>query len=188
MHDTQTVIQQVDAASASALAPQLVALLQDAVAGGASLGFWRPLDADRARAYWGEIIAELAAGQRRLLVALREGAAVGSVQLAPASKQNAVHRAEIQKLMTLRAARRQGIGQALMRAVERLADAEGRTLLVLDTATGSDAERLYRALGYQQAGVIPRYVVEADGEEYSTTLFYKSLITERQATPQNDTE
>lgn len=176
MSDTPTTIHLLDASTAETLAPQLVALLQDAVASGASLGFWNPLDDDRARAYWGDVVAGVRAGSLRLLVALREGSVVGSVQLAPASKQNAARRAEIQKLMVYRAARRQGIARALMGAVERLAADEGRTLLFLDTNTGSDAERLYLALDYIQVGVIPRYTVERDGTEYATTLFYKSLI------------
>lgn len=175
MADTPAEVRQLDATAAETLTPQLGALLQDAVASGGSLGFWRPLDDDRAQAYWRTTLAEVDTGERLLLVALREGALLGSVQLALASKQNAIHRAEVQKLMVFRTARRQGIGQALMRAVERLARDARRTLLILDTNTGSDAERLYAALGYQRAGVIPRYSVEADGEERATTLFYKSL-------------
>jgi len=177
MPDTPIEVRQLDRAAAEALAPQLCALLQDAVASGGSLGFWRPLGDDYARAYWRTTITEVDAGERLLLVALRAGEALGSVQLALSPKQNAPHRAEVQKLMVFRTARRQGIGQLLMRAVERLACDAGRTLLILDTNTGSDAERLYAALGYQRAGVIPRYSVEADGEERATTLFYKSLET-----------
>ena len=175
MPETSTTIQPLDAPAAEALAPQLAALLQDAVASGASLGFWNPLEDDRARAYWQDVIAGVRAGAVRLLVAQREGAAVGSVQLAPSPKQNATRRAEIQKLIVHRSARRQGIARALMGAVERLAADEGRTLLFLDTNTGSDAELFYLALGYRKAGVIPRYTVERDGTEYATTLFYKSL-------------
>lgn len=176
MADTTTTIHQLDAPEAETLAPQLVALLQDAVASGASLGFWSPLDDARAGAYWDDVIAGVRAGTLWLLVALREGAVVGSVQLAPSPRQNAARRAEIQKLMVHRAARRQGIARELMRAVEARALSEGRTLLFLDTNTGSEAERLYHALGYLRVGVIPRYTVEADGTEHATTLFYKSLI------------
>ncbi len=175
MPEMPITIHQLDASAAEALAPQLVALLQDAVASGASLGFWNPLDDDRAQVYWGDVIAGVRTGTHRLLVALREGAVVGSVQLAPASKQNAARRAEIQKLMVHRGARRQGIARELMDAVECLAADEGRTLLFLDTNTGSDAERLYLALGYQRAGVIPRYTIERDGTEHATSVFYKSL-------------
>ncbi|HZC04442.1 MAG TPA: GNAT family N-acetyltransferase [Ktedonobacterales bacterium] len=176
MADTAIEIQRLDAAPATELVPQLVTLLQDAVADGASLGFWNPLSDALAQAYWRDVIAEVAQGRRRLLVALRDGALLGSAQLDLPTKQNARRRAEVQKLIVYRSARRQGIGQALMRAIERVAADEGRTLLILDTA-GSAAERLYRALGYQQVGVIPRYTIEADGAELATTVFYKSLDT-----------
>lgn len=175
MTDATIGIQRLDASAAEALTPQLVELLRDAVDSGASLGFWRPLADDRALAFWRGVVADVRSDAMRLLVAQRDGEVVGSVQLALSWKQNAARRAEVQKLMVHRMARRQGIGQALMRAVERLAYDEGRTTLVLDTQTGSDAERLYRSLGFLQAGIIPRYVIEADGVEYPTTVFYKTL-------------
>jgi ribosomal protein S18 acetylase RimI-like enzyme len=172
-------IRRVEADDAATLAPQLVGLLQDAVAGGASLGFWPPLADANARDYWRDVRAEVARGARWLLVAERAGAVVGSVQLAPSPRQNAPHRAEAQKLMTHSAARRQGIGRALMRAAESLARDNGRTLLVLDTNTDSDAVRFYRAVGYSEVGSIPDYSVEADGSGRATTIFYKALASER---------
>jgi len=175
MADSPAAIHELDAPAAEALAPQLGALLQDAVASGASLGFWAPLDDSHARSYWDDVIAGARAGTLRLLVAMRDGVALGSVQLALSPKRNAARRAEIQKLMVHRAVRRQGIARELMRAVEALALADGRTLLFLDTSTGSDAERLYPTLGYIRVGIIPRFTVEADGTEHATTLFYKSL-------------
>ena len=177
MAETTFEIKRLDTAAASDvsdLASQLVALLQDAVASGASLGFWNPLSAEMAQTYWRDVFTEVAQGHRRLLAALRDGELLGSVQLGLATKQNAIRRAEVQKLMTHRRARRQGVGRALMRAIEQVAYDEGRTLLILDTA-GAEAERLYRALGYQEVGSIPRYTVEADGGRLATTIFYKSL-------------
>ena len=174
MAETACEITRLDAGAATDLAPQLVALLQDAVASGASLGFWNPLSDEMAQTYWRDVFAQIAQGHRRLLAALRDGELLGSVQLDLPAKQNARRRAEVQKLMTQRQARRQGVGRALMRSIERLAYDEGRTLLVLDTA-GDEAERLYRSLGYQEVGVIPRYTVEADGAQLATTVFYKSL-------------
>jgi len=47
--------------------------------------------------------------------------------------------------------------RAAARAPEDVARAERRTLLTLDTWTGSAAEGLYRSLGYVVVGVIPRY-------------------------------
>ena len=168
-------IRRVEADEAAMLAPQLVGLLQDAVAGGASLGFWPPLAGERAQAYWRDVCAEVAQGARWLLVAERAGAVMGSVQLAPSPRQNAPHRAEVQKLMAHSAARRQGIGRALMRAAEALARERHRTLLVLDTNTDSDAVQFYRAVGYIEVGSIPEYSVEADGSGRATTIFYKIL-------------
>jgi len=156
-------------------------LLQDAVAGGASLGFWHPLDTADARSYWRSVFAGLDTGERRLLVALRDDAddaVVGSAQLAFTLRPNAARRAEAQKVIVHRSERRQGIGWALMRSLERMARDAGRTLITLDTQTGSDAERLYRALGYQWVGVIPGWTLEADGTDGSTTIFYKSLLPE----------
>jgi ribosomal protein S18 acetylase RimI-like enzyme len=179
MSESTYTIERLDAPTAETLLPQFVALLQDAVESGASLGFWAPLDDDPAQAYWRDVFAEVRAGQRLLLGALRDGALLGSVQLAPSPKQNAPQRAEVQRLMVHRAYRRQGIGQALMRAVEREALDAGRTLIVLDTNTGSDAERLYRSLGYRELGVIPDYTIGPDSAGYASTFFYKSLATEQ---------
>lgn len=168
-------VRRVEADELATLAPQLYALLQDAVAGGASLGFWPPLAEERAQAYWRDVCAEVAQGARWLLIAERAGAVVGSVQLAPSPRQNAPHRAEVQKLMAHSVARRQGIGRALMRAAEALARERHRTLLVLDTNTDSDAVQFYRAVGYVEVGSIPEYSVEADGSGRATTIFYKLL-------------
>ncbi len=51
----------------------------------------------------------------------------------------------------------------------------GKTLLVLDTVTGSDAERLYARLGWQRCGVIPGYALLPRGGLCATTYFYKAL-------------
>lgn len=175
MAEAAFTLAELDATEAESLTPQLIALLRDAVASGASLGFWDPLDEALAREYWEDVYAQMRAGSLRLLVARQGDIVVGSVQLALATKQNAIRRAEVVKLMTHRSARRQGIGGSLMRAVERLAYDEGRRLLVLDTNTGTDAERLYRRLGYRELGVIPDYTIGPDGVGYASTFFFKPL-------------
>ncbi len=153
---------------------QLVALLQDTVASGASVGFLHPLaDAD-ATAYLRGVIAEMAQGSRHLLVARQGGDIVGMVQLALETKANGLHRAEVQKLMVLRSARNQGIGWRLMETVEALACDLGRTLLVLDTRQGDTAERLYRKMGYIEAGVIPDFALSSQGTLDATVIFYKT--------------
>jgi hypothetical protein len=46
---------------------------------------------------------------------------------------------------------------------------------VLDTADGSGAEVLYRALGWQQVGAIPDFAFNPDGSMSATILFYKRI-------------
>jgi hypothetical protein len=62
-----------------------------------------------------------------------------------------------------------------MEAIEKEAARHGKHLLVLDTATGSDAEAIYPRFGWERAGVIPEYAMWPDGGYCSTTLFYKRL-------------
>src|SRR4051812_43287228 len=152
----------------------LAALLIDAVDSGASVGFLAPLSKADALAYWLGIRKDMDQGLV-VLAAHVEGRLAGTVQLAPASKPNARHRAEVQKLLVLRAFRGRGIGQALMQRVEEEARALGRWLLVLDTATDA-AERLYKRLGYQRAGAIPGFAESPAGGAFdATALYYKRL-------------
>jgi ribosomal protein S18 acetylase RimI-like enzyme len=145
------------------------------VASAASIGFLAPLDDAAARAYWDAVIEDVARGTCVLLLARQGDQVVGTVQLALATKPNARHRAEVQKLLVVRSARRQGIGRLLMEAVEREARRDERTLLVLDTRQSDDAERLYRRLGYCEAGVIPGYARGSNGALEATVLFYRAL-------------
>src|SRR5262245_13682324 len=161
-HDVADIVS-VDADAARTLLPQLVVLLQDAVAGGASIGFMPPLLHAEAIAYWNGIITDLAGGTRVLLVAMQDGKVAGSVQLEPAGRANGAHRAEVQRLIVHRSARRQGLGRALMAALEDHARHTGRTLLVLDTREGDPSEALYERCGYTRVGVIPRYARSATG-------------------------
>jgi acetyltransferase len=155
--------------------PHLIHLLQDTVASGASVGFLPPLNAEDAQHYWRTVFQEVAQGTCVLLVARDVGRIVGSVQLALATKPNARHRAEVQKLFVLSSQRRRGIGRALMHVVEQVARSGERTLLVLDTRQGDSAEQLYRTLGYCEVGVIPAYARSANGTLDSTVIFYKTL-------------
>lgn len=169
-------IRTVSAGEMPALLPALTALLRDAVDGGASLGFLPPLDPGEAAAYWHVVLAEVRAGTRVLLVARVDGRHLaGTVQLALATKSNAKHRAEVEKLAVLTAERGKGIGTALMGAAEAAALAKGRTLLVLDTRKGDPAEALYRDLGYAELGVLPGFTRDARGASHDTVFFYKHL-------------
>ena len=160
----------VDDAQLEALADVLV----DCVEGGASVSFMRPMTRAKALAFWRTVAGGVARGERVLLVAEDAQGIVGTVQVILAQPENQPHRADVAKMLVHRRARRQGAGAALMRAAEREALAEGKTLLVLDTADDT-AARLYARLGWQAAGTIPRYALLPAGGECATTYFYRSL-------------
>jgi len=155
---------------------QLTDVLVDCVAGGASVSFMHPLARDKAMGFWRRLADDVAAGGRMLLVARDAGGIVGTVQVIPAQPDNQPHRADIAKMLVHRRARRRGVGSALMRTAEDAARAARKTLLVLDTATGSDAERLYARLGWTFVGVIPDYALWPQGGLCSTSLYYRRLV------------
>jgi GNAT superfamily N-acetyltransferase len=165
----------LDAAAARAALPALVGILVDCVNGGASVGFMNPFGPANAHPWWEDVIAEVEAGRTVLFGAIAGGDIAGTAQLVPATKPNQPHRADVSKLLVHTKARGHGIGAALMQAVEGEARRRGLRLLVLDTATGSDAERLYPRLGWERTGVIPDYALWPDGGFCDTTVFYKRL-------------
>lgn len=168
-------VERLTESQARAVLPELVGLLQDTVNGGASVGFIPPLAPDTAEEYWLDTLKEVTRGDRILLVSSEAGELTGSVQLALATKQNGLHRAEVQKLFVLTRFRSRGIAHALMSAIEDAARQAGRTLLVLDTEQDSVAENLYAKLGYTRAGIIPQYARSAGGSLISTVVFYRLL-------------
>ncbi len=151
----------------------LAGLLIDSVHGGASVGFLAPLSEATALEYWGQIRTSLETV--RLWVAEMDGLVVGSVQLALCTKPNGVHRAELQKLLVHSGFRGRGIASRLMAACEDDARSARRTLLFLDTEAGSDAESIYRHLGWEKAGEIPFYFARPTGELHTTAVYYKQL-------------
>ncbi|WP_344128038.1 GNAT family N-acetyltransferase [Luedemannella flava] len=153
----------------------LADILHASVEAGASVGFVTPFTLTNAREYWQGLRGPVGAGARVLLGARRDGVLVGTVQVVLDSPPNGRHRAEIAKLLVHPAARRGGLGATLMAAAEEVARAHGRTLLVLDTRTGDDGERLYRRIGYEAAGVIPRYARASDGDLEDTIYMFKEL-------------
>jgi len=193
------VIESLSAEDVTRHQAALSALLRDAVDSGASVGFLPPLAAAEADAYWRGVVAAVREGSCLLLVArdadggadapeggadapeggadAPEGGIVGTAQLLLATRPNALHRAEVAKVIVHTKVRRRGIGHALMLAVEERARRLGRTTLVLDTRQGDPSERLYTSVGYRLAGAIPAYAKSADGA-LDPSAFYYRLLTE----------
>jgi GNAT superfamily N-acetyltransferase len=151
-------------------------VLIDCVEGGASVSFMLPMTRAKAEAFWRRAAASVERGERVVLVAEDDtGAIVGTAQIILDLPENQPHRGDLAKMLVHRRARRQGVAAALLAAAERSAIDAGRTLLVLDTVSGSDAERLYARHGWQRVGEIPDYALWPDGRPCPTTVFFKSL-------------
>jgi GNAT superfamily N-acetyltransferase len=165
------------ATAAAADLAGLAEVLLDCVEGGASVSFMSPLPPSKALDFWRASLAGAARGERIVLLAeeVASGSIVGTVQLILSLPENQPHRADVAKMLVHRRGRRQGLGAELMRAAESAAREAGRTLLVLDTVTGGDAERLYARLGWQRVGEIPNYALWPQGGFCSTTVFYRDL-------------
>lgn len=166
------------AESSASVAEALADVTIDCVEGGASIGFMFPLARARVVTFWQNALASAARGERIVLVAHDEssGRIVGTVSVVLAMPDNQPHRADIAKMQVHRSARRSGVGAKLMQAAETAARDAGKTLLVLDTVTGGDADRLYERLGWQRCGIIPGYALWPTGEPCNTTVFYRQLI------------
>lgn len=166
-----------DAAGLDADLEALAEVLRAVVYDGAGVSFVVPFSLAESRAFWADkVLPGVRAGTRRVLVARERGRIVGTVQMDTATPPNQQHRAEVTKMLVHPSARQRGIARALMVALEAMALAQGRTLLTLDTWTGSVAEGLYRSLGYTTVGVIPRYARGSLTPELEpATFMYKEL-------------
>lgn len=169
-------IRRLDAGEAAALVEALADVLIDCVQGGASVSFMWPLTRGKAVAFWRGVVESAGRGERVLLVAEdADGVVVGTAQLVTDLPENQPHRGEVSKMLVHRKARRQGVAQRLLAAVEETARAAGKTVLVLDTATGGDAERLYARAGWVLVGTVPDFALMPDGALCGTTIFCKRL-------------
>jgi len=152
----------------------LALVLIDCVEGGASVSFMAPLPLAKAEAFWHRVAENVAREACALIVAEDSTGIVGTVQLMLEQPENQPHRADIAKLLVHRRARRKGVGEALMREAERVARDCGKSLLVLDTASG-DAERLYVKMGWQLVGAVPDYALWPAGGFCATSFYFLRL-------------
>ena len=153
----------------------LTDVLLDCVESGASVSFLQPFTRERAMAFWRRVAEGLEREDRALLIAEDAEGVCGTVQLILDLPENQPHRADLAKLLVHRRTRRQGLGEALMRAAEEMALECERTVLVLDAVTDGDAARLYARLGWIRVGDVPRFAMYPDGRFCGTTYFYRDL-------------
>ena len=175
-HQNQISIELLNSSSSLAQLPALVDILQDSINSGASIGYLPPFSDSDARDYWSGVFQKVANGSVLLWIARdADLGVVGTVQLELASKTNALHRAEVCKLLVHQKARRRGIAKALMLEMERTAKTINRTTLVLDTREGDPSNLLYQSLGFQISGLIPAFVTNEHGEFQATVIYFKLL-------------
>ena len=170
-----TEIRILSAEEAAAAVPALSDLLRDSIEDNASMGFMAPYEPEAAAIFWQGVADGVAEGFTVLLAAVDGPEIVGTVQAGLARKPNQPHRADVMKLIVRRDRRGKGLARKLMTKLENECENRDRWLLVLDTATGSDAEAIYPRLGWQRVGVVPEYALYPDGGYCGTTFFYKRL-------------
>jgi GNAT superfamily N-acetyltransferase len=172
----ESVSAELAASQEAVLASELADVLMDCVEQGASVSFMWPLVREKALDFWRGVLAGVQRSERILLVARDDaGRLLGTVQLITAQPDNQPHRADVAKMLVHSRSRRQGLGEALMRAAEREALAAGKTLLVLDTVTNESGWRLYQRCGWRIAGDVPGFALLPRGGLVSTTFMYKAL-------------
>jgi ribosomal protein S18 acetylase RimI-like enzyme len=153
----------------------LSSVLIDCVHGAASVSFMPGISSRQATAFFESVFESVGRNERILLARFISGALVGTVELVTAMPENQPHPGKVPKLLVASEARGRGVGTALMRHAEEVSRSAGKTLIVLDTAMGSDAERLYQRIGWKKAGVIPNYSLLPNGVFCGTTIFSKEL-------------
>jgi GNAT superfamily N-acetyltransferase len=95
----------------------------------------------------------VAAGERIVLAAAdAQQRLVGTVQLITDQPENQPHRADVAKLLVHQNARRQGLANALMARLEAIAREQGKSVLVLDTATGSGQKTFMYSVAGKKPG------------------------------------
>ena len=168
-------IRELTAPPSLELFSELVELLQNSVAGGATAGWTAVPSTKAARNYWTEVLEAVGRGERMLFVATDNHVCAGAVQVALPPREYSRHRGQVQKLMVHSQYRRRGTGLALVKALESAAAAKGLTLLVLDVHTGSAAEALFRHAGYTFSGAIPGFWRSPQGTLETAALYYRPL-------------
>jgi GNAT superfamily N-acetyltransferase len=165
--------------------PELCLILQDCVNEGSSIGFLAPLSFLEAEKYWTQVAETITKGNLHLFILTTSTTSpgrdtpptiLGTIQLSTIPKATHLHRAEVIKLLVLPSSRRLGIARKLMEHIEDFARGTGRTMLNLDTATGSAAVEMYRRLGWEEWGTCKDYASWPNGSRCDATFFRKDLV------------
>ncbi|TAQ86460.1 hypothetical protein B7494_g5212 [Chlorociboria aeruginascens] len=123
--------------------------------------FLPPISTPLMTSWWEARVAEVASQERKIFISIgmnpltKEQEIAGVVTLALPFSQTGPFRGLVEKLLVLPTFRNLGVAKALMGLLELEARKLGRTMLLLDTVTGSPAELVYPRLGYIQYEELP---------------------------------
>ncbi|KAI0132481.1 acyl-CoA N-acyltransferase [Xylariales sp. AK1849] len=154
----------------------------------ATVTFLPPINHEKLLAWWNERIAEVEQGKRLVWILLDQqpmslsgsqpkgSELVGVVMLGIPPSETGPFRGFVEKLLVSPRHRRRGGARALLGTLEFEAKGMGRTLLMIDTETGSLAESIFVQLGFVEVGKIPQYAISPSGDLKDNTFFYKRLV------------
>ncbi|KAF7558734.1 hypothetical protein G7046_g5429 [Stylonectria norvegica] len=148
--------------------------------------FLPPLSHEKLLAWWKERIAEANDGRRVIFLLLNPNESepasppkgsdlMGVAMLSMPYSETGAFRGVVEKVLVHQSFRGRGGARTLMVALEAEAISRGRTIITLDTETGSIAEQVYKKFGYVELGKIPKYGLSPAGEMRDGTFFYKQL-------------
>ncbi|KAK0645667.1 hypothetical protein B0T16DRAFT_390245 [Cercophora newfieldiana] len=147
--------------------------------------FLPPLTNEKLLPWWRERIAEVNAGTRVIVLLLAQTTPAkkaegrdfrGLAMFKTSDVETGTFRGHIDAVLVNQKYRRQGGARALVRALEYEAARKGRTLLLVDTETGSVAEAAFKSFGYVEVGKIPAYSHVLPNGKRGGTFFYKDLV------------
>ncbi|KAK0627506.1 hypothetical protein B0T14DRAFT_563309 [Immersiella caudata] len=147
--------------------------------------FLPPLTNEKLLPWWRERIAEANQGSRVIVLLLPETVpgkkAMGTdlrglAMFKLSDVETGTFRGRIDAVLVNQKHRRQGGARALVTALEYEAAKRGRTLLLVDTETGSVAEAAFKKFGYVEVGKIPAYSRALPNGKKGETFFYKDLL------------
>jgi len=165
----------LDIAAAESAVGRLAAILVSCVDAGGSIAFLRPLAPDKARAFWQRAALQVGVGDRIIVAAWRNGILTGAGTLDLAMPETQPHCTDLQAILVDPPARRRGLGQQILHALEGAAISQRRSLLTAKARAATPGEMLYRTHFWQETGRVPGFTRDADGTMHTTIFFWKRI-------------
>ncbi|KAH8884765.1 hypothetical protein GQ53DRAFT_377643 [Thozetella sp. PMI_491] len=174
-----------------ALVPYIAALHASCITMDQMVGpFLPPLMNDKLLAWWKDRITEANKGTRIIVLLLPEAKAAGVKPLGTdlrglamlklSESETGSFRGHIDAVLVNQKHRRQGGARALVGTLEHEAARRGRTLLLVDSETGSAGEQVFKSLDYVEIGKVPQFSRVLPSGKKGETFFYKDLLPSSQ--------